>query len=116
MSRKLKHYITKISIWAVCVGVLTFGVWLTWAQADPALVTKGEEVYAAKKCPVCHMINGKGGKIGKDLTNVGAERDAAWLSKFIKNPKSVDSSFKMPAFRGSDDELEAVVAYVATLK
>ena len=116
MSRKLQRYVTRMSICAAWVGVFTFGVWLPWAQADSGLVAKGEKAYAAKKCSVCHVINGKGGKMADDLTSVGSKRDAAWLHKFMKDPKSIDSSNKMPAFRGSDEELAAVVAYMASLK
>jgi mono/diheme cytochrome c family protein len=116
MSRKLQRYVTRLSICTAWVGVFTFGIWLTSAQADSSLVAKGEEVYAAKKCAVCHVINGKGGKAADDLTSVGAKRNAGWLNKFMKDPKSVDSSNKMPAFRGSDEELAAVVAYMASLK
>jgi nitric oxide reductase subunit C len=86
------------------------------AQADPALIAKGEKVYADKKCAMCHAINGKGGKSGGDLTDVGAKRDVDWLKQFTKDPRSVMPNAKMPAFRGSDEELEAVAAYMASLK
>ena len=40
-------------------------------EGDPAA---GEQVYRTRgRCDACHMINGRGGLIGPDLTNLGAE-------------------------------------------
>lgn len=87
-----------------------------WAQPDPATIVRGETVYAEKKCAMCHAIKGKGGKSGGDLTTVGAKRDAAWLKQFTKEPKSVMPNAKMPPFKGTEQELEAVVAYMTSLQ
>lgn len=86
------------------------------AESDSSLVAKGEKVYAEKKCAMCHAINGKGGKNGGDLTGVGAKRDADWLKQFTRAPKSLLPNAKMPAFQGSQEELDAVVAYMVSLK
>ena len=43
---------------------------------DAALVKKGQEVYAAQKCSVCHSIAGKGSKTNP-LDGVGAKLSAA---------------------------------------
>jgi mono/diheme cytochrome c family protein len=86
------------------------------AQTDAAQIAQGEKVYAEKKCAMCHMIKGKGGKSGGDLTDVGAKRDRDWLKQFTKDPKSVMPKAKMPSFRGSEEELDAVAAYMASLK
>jgi mono/diheme cytochrome c family protein len=51
---------------------------LAQAESDQALIAKGEKIYADKKCAVCHMIKGKGGKGGPDLSDVGTKRDAVW--------------------------------------
>lgn len=86
------------------------------AESDSAIVAKGEKVYAEKKCAMCHAINGKGGKSGGDLTEVGAKRGADWLKQFTRAPKSLLPNSKMPAFQGSQEELDAVVAYMVSLK
>jgi mono/diheme cytochrome c family protein len=87
-----------------------------WAEADQTLIAKGEKVYAEKRCGVCHMIKGKGGKVGGDLGGVGAKRDVSWLKAFIKDPKAVNAKSKMTPFKGTDDELEAVASYLLSLK
>jgi cbb3-type cytochrome oxidase cytochrome c subunit len=78
--------------------------------------SKGNQVYADKKCALCHMIQGKGGKTGGDLSTVGTKRDAEWLKRFIMAPKAVVPNAKMPPFKGSADELDALVAYLMSLK
>lgn len=106
-----------------CVGAIALSwAWmlgsasLVGAGVDAAAIARGEKVYAEKKCAVCHSINGAGGKSGGDLSTAGAARDADWLKRFIKAPKSVMPNAKMPAFKGGEPELDAVVAYMTSLK
>lgn len=99
----------------LAAAALSAGMSLAWAQGDPALMARGEKAYADKKCGVCHRIKGQGGKAGPDLSDVGARRDAPWLKAFIKDPKAVNPKSKMMAFRGSEDDLEALAAYLASL-
>ena len=92
-----------------------------WAQADPALIAKGEKTFADKKCVPCHAIKGKGGIVGPmargpDLSAVGAQRDAQWLKAFMKDPKAVNPKSTMMPFRGTEEELEAVAAYLGSLR
>lgn len=78
--------------------------------------SRGDQVYADKKCALCHMIQGKGGKTGGDLSSIGTKRDAEWLKRFIMAPKAVIPNAKMPPFKGGADELDALVAYLSSLK
>ena len=92
-----------------------------WAEADSALIAKGETTFADKRCVLCHAIKGKGGTVGPlargpDLNTVGAQRDAQWLKAFMKDPKAVNPKAKMMAFKGTEEELEALMAYLGSLK
>lgn len=92
-----------------------------WAEADPALIAKGEKIFADKNCVPCHAIKGRGGTVGPmgrgpDLSTVGAQRNAQWLKAFLKDPKAVNAKSKMMAFKGAEEELEALVAYLGSLK
>jgi mono/diheme cytochrome c family protein len=105
----------------VSVSALLFAWPSALVLADLALIGKGEKIYAEKKCVPCHLIKGKGGTAGPaargpDLSNVGTKRDGQWFKTFLKDPKAVNPKSKMMAFKGSDEELEAVVAYLASLK
>lgn len=96
--------------------LLTLAAGFAWAQGNQALVAKGQRIYQEKKCAVCHAIKGQGAKSGPDLTAVGSKRDVEWLKAFLKDPKAANPKAKMLAFKGTDEELEALVAYMASLK
>jgi cytochrome c2 len=82
-------------------------------SADPV---KGEQVYKAQKCSVCHRIGNTGGKMGPDLNKVGATRDKAWLAAYLANPKGENPKNKMPAVKVKGADLDNLVDYLLTLK
>jgi mono/diheme cytochrome c family protein len=95
---------------------------LTAAPQDDA-VKKGQAVYTAQKCSVCHAIAGKGNK-ANPLDGVGAKLKADEIKEWITHPveaaKKANSTKKppMPAKYGSlpAADLAALVAYMASLK
>ena len=48
-------------------------------------VENGGRLFAAQ-CANCHRVAGRGGRIGPDLTRIGAARSRAALSREIRNP------------------------------
>jgi nitric oxide reductase subunit C len=72
-----------------------------------------------KKCKLCHSIKGDGGKQadkGGPLDGVGAKRDAAWLEKYFREPKSAIPDAKMPKLKYTDEEMKTLVDYMLSLK
>jgi mono/diheme cytochrome c family protein len=90
---------------------------------DAAQVKRGEEVYAAQKCSVCHGIAGKGSK-ANPLDGVGAKLSADDIRAWIVTPTEATAKAKstkkppMPAKYGSlpAGDLDALVAYMQSLK
>jgi mono/diheme cytochrome c family protein len=93
------------------------------ARPDDAQIKKGEGVYAAQKCQMCHAIAGKGNK-NNPLDGVGAKLSADdikhWIvdptaaatkAKSTKKPPMPNKYSKLPAA-----DLDALVAYMASLK
>ncbi len=84
---------------------------------ETAQILKGKNIYNQNRCDLCHRIGGLGGVIGPDLSQVGAKRDAQWLSNLIKNPKSINPNTQMPAYpQLSEDEVQALASFLAGLK
>jgi putative heme-binding domain-containing protein len=48
---------------------------------------KGERIFAGSGgCSQCHMIKGQGGRLGPDLSRIGASRSVAYLVDSIRQP------------------------------
>lgn len=47
---------------------------------------RGAHVYASSGCASCHSVDGRGESSGPDLSNIGAERSAAFLHDELLNP------------------------------
>ncbi|HSC25734.1 MAG TPA: cytochrome c [Vicinamibacterales bacterium] len=96
---------------------------LAAAGQDAAQVKKGEEVYTAQKCSICHSIAGKGNKLNS-LDGVGKKLTADEIRQWITNPKVMTAktkSTKKPPMLdkyGSlpKADLDALVAYLQSLK
>ena len=90
---------------------------------DAAHVKKGQEVYAAQKCSICHAIAGKGSKTNP-LDGVGAKLSADDIRQWIVSPAEATAKAKstkkppMPAKYGKlpAADLDALVAYMQSLK
>ena len=86
-------------------------------------VKKGEQVYAAQKCSICHSIAGKGSKTNP-LDGVGTKLSAADIRAWIVSPVEAAAKAKstkkppMPAKYGSlpAADLDGLVAYMQSLK
>ena len=84
---------------------------------------KGEQVYAAQKCSMCHQVAGKGNKLSP-LDGVGKTLSAADIKEWIVDPDAAakkHNSTKKPAMPKTYAKLpaadvDALVAYLQTLK
>ena len=92
------------------------------AAAQDARIEKGKQVYAAQKCQVCHSIAGVGNKKGA-LDDVGAKLKADEIREWIVAAPEMAAKAKsdrkppMKAYPNlAKDDLDALVAYVASLK
>jgi hypothetical protein len=81
-------------------------------------------VFAAKKCSLCHSIESldverttKSEKIaGPDLSAVGKEHSAEWLEGWLRRQEKKDGKTHSREFKGTDAELEELVAWLAKLR
>jgi len=76
--------LTEQEIWQIVTYLRTL------EQPPPAStgdVPRGETLFnGAARCASCHMVNGRGGRLGPELTTVGSSRSRAYLIESIREP------------------------------
>jgi nitric oxide reductase subunit C len=76
---------------------------------------RGEAIVKAKGCTSCHIIKGEGNTVGPELTGVTGRLDLETLQKRLTDPTSVNPDSIMPNYGFSDEEIEAITAFLKTL-
>ena len=57
------------------------------APADIGNSARGKELfYGSAACGTCHMVNGKGGRLGPELTSTATSRSAEYFVDSVRNP------------------------------
>jgi mono/diheme cytochrome c family protein len=105
----------------------TLALAVGFAMARPAAgqdaVKKGQDVYTAQKCQLCHAVAGKGNK-SNALDGVGGKLSADDIKQWITHPTEAAAKAKstkkppMPNKYGSlpAADIDALVAYMQSLK
>ena len=85
------------------------------ARAQPAGNPEhGKELFnGALGCSTCHMIEGKGGRLGPDLTTVGGSRSTEYLVESLRNPSRRLAQGILEAMKEFPQEYESVVVVTA---
>ena len=101
------------------VAALMSGMVATAAAQDLA---KGEAVYAAQKCSMCHALDGKGQAKGP-LDGIGKKMSADDIRQWIVDPATMTkkaNATRKPPMRAYPNlpkaDLDALVAFLAAKK
>lgn len=77
---------------------------------------KGDQIFA-QKCAMCHVVNGKGGNIGPELTKISLKLKEKDLKAKLETPKKSNPNSSMPSFKSLPaSEMDALLKYLKTLK
>jgi len=109
-----------------------FEAWLAANRASaPAPVTpeqnRGKEIVEKGPCAMCHNITGTlaGGRTAPDLTHIASRSTLGagsipnmhgYLAGWVADPQTIKPGNRMPPPGLTGDELQAVLAYLETLK
>ena len=78
-------------VWMVIAYLRTLGA-PGGAAPERGDAARGEQLFwgrASANCGQCHMVGGRGGRIGPNLTRIGAARSVAALEREIRKPAEV---------------------------
>ena len=89
--------------------------------------SEGQHIFETTACINCHAISGTvaDGRFGPDLSHLmsrdtiaagAAPNTPENLRRWIRNPEAIKPGSRMPAMELSDRELDAVTAYLTTLR
>ena len=126
------HQHAKMAMLVVAQPRDSFERWLA-QQRDSArtpsdsVAARGQEVFLATSCVMCHAIRGTpaGSRIGPDLTHLASRRTIAAgslpntrgnLAGWILDPQRIKPGTRMPPNQLSPDDLQALLAYLETLR
>lgn len=108
-----------------------YDAWVKDQQTIPAApsgdAARGADVLSKGACVACHTIDGTKaqGKVGPNLTHFGSRESIAAgtlpnnsqnLALWLKNPQAVKPENDMPNLGLSDADIQALVAYLESLK
>jgi cytochrome c oxidase cbb3-type subunit 3 len=83
------------------------------AQALGNAVHGKELFYGSATCSMCHMIQGKGGRLGPDLSTTGAARSTEYLVESVRSPSRRLAQGISEAMKEFSQEYETVAVVTA---
>ena len=96
--------------------------WMVPVAAQDTPAVKGQQLFAAQKCSICHAVAGKG-NVKHPLDGAGARLDAATVKLWLTDPKTAETKTgkkatpPMKSFASLPAaDIDALVAYVLSLK
>ena len=109
-----------------------YAAWVAGQQAPAIVATDssvlaGQKVFLTQSCGYCHTVRGipAGARVGPELTHLASRRTLAAgtldntrgnLAAWIENPDRLKPGTKMPAVPLDGPSLQALVAYLETLR
>jgi mono/diheme cytochrome c family protein len=110
----------------VIASVSVFALLAFAGTASAQNVAKGKQVFTDQKCSMCHAVAGQGNAKGP-LDGIGSKLTADEIRQWITDPATMAAKAKAdrkpamstmaPRFKSmSKDDLDALVAYVSSLK
>ncbi len=93
------------------------GVVRKMSLSAPGTIKRGKMLfYDEYACNACHQVNLEGGTIGPDLTEAGVRLRPEWIVQYLRDPKTFLSRSVEPVYKLTDEEIEALAAYLMSSK
>ncbi|MFQ5630200.1 MAG: cytochrome b N-terminal domain-containing protein [bacterium] len=89
---------------------------ITWQPADSLAIAHGRALVNDYACTGCHLIDGEGAQVGPDLRHVGSKLQPNYMYRLLLKPQMIIPKTPMKDNALWDDEAEAIVRYLQSLK
>jgi cytochrome c oxidase subunit II len=86
------------------------------AQDRTALIEQGKKLFFDQGCFGCHTVGKVGTPIGPDLSQVGDKYPPAYLVGWLRDPVSQKRTAHMPKIELTEQEIQALAAYLSSLR
>jgi len=105
----MKHLVVALALLAIpCAAA---------AQSPgPQVVERGEAAFKSNGCYGCHLIGKFGTPIGPDLSHVGRKYPPEYLARWLRDPAQQRPSAHMPALELTEADVQALAAYLGSLR
>ena len=101
-NRKLP-YVTFLFLAGACLLLLS----------DCSAVYNGEKLFFRVGCSQCHSFQGRGGRMGPDLSAVSNIRSDEWIDSYLQDPKKINPLSRMPSFNHlSKGKRNAIISFL----
>ena len=100
---------------------------MVWGKQDNHIPQEGRDLFLSSACIACHRVEGTSaqGVVGPDLTHVGSrgtiaagvlENTPEEMARWLRAPEAVKPGVLMPNQNLTEDQIEKLVAYLASLQ
>lgn len=79
-------------------------------------VADGAQVFRDQGCYGCHTVGTTGTPIATDLTRIGSRHDRTYFVRWLQDPSHQKPRQHMPKIELSDREVQALAAYLSSLR
>jgi cytochrome c oxidase subunit 2 len=86
------------------------------AQDRPSSREQGKKLFVDQGCYGCHMVGTMGTELGPNLSNVGARYSLSALMQWLRDPASQKPTAHMPKLTLSEDDIQALAAFLSSLR
>jgi cytochrome c oxidase subunit II len=105
---------------ARCIWLLGLAIWFFaipgLAQDHTTLIEQGKQLFFTQGCYGCHTVGKVGTPIGPDLSHVGGQYGLAYLTGWLREPSSQKHPAHMPKIDLNEQEIQALAAYLSSLR
>jgi mono/diheme cytochrome c family protein len=83
---------------------------------EPDAVVRGRAQFIAQGCHGCHTVGQLGTRLASDLSGVGARYPQTWFVRWLRDPSGHVPDARMPTLELSEEQIEALAAYLSSLR